>query len=93
MDGTDWPAAVISDDVPDVLATIHASLAPGGRLLLAFFDGDRVEEFPHAVGPASYWPLCEMIDTVQQAGFIVTHSQRRHDRGHRPHAALFARRN
>lgn len=80
-------------DVPDVLATMHASLAPGGRLLLAFFDGDRVEEFPHAVVPAFYWPLRTMIDTVQQPGFTVTYSQRRHDTGHRPHAALFARRN
>lgn len=78
------------DDVPDVLETMHASLAPGGRLLLAFFDGDRVEEFPHAVTPAFYWPLQEMIDTVQQVGFTVTYSQRRHDPGRRPHAALYA---
>lgn len=77
-------------DVPGALATMRASLAPGGRLLLAFFDGDKVEEFPHAVAPAFSWPLTTMIDTVDRAGFTVTHRERRHDPGHRPHAALLA---
>ena len=80
------------DDVPGTLATMHSSLAPGGQLLLAFFDGPRLEEFPHAVAPAFYWPLRRMIDVVEHAGFTVTHREQRHDPGHRPHAAIFAHR-
>lgn len=79
-------------DMPEALATMRAALAPGGRLLLAFFDGDRVEEFPHAVAPAFYWPLDTMITTVHRAGFTVTHREHRLDPGQRPHAALFASR-
>lgn len=77
-------------DVPEVLATMHASLAPGGRILLAFFDGARIEEFPHAVAPAFYWPHRKMMDAVHHAGFTITHQEQRHDPGRRPHAALFA---
>lgn len=78
--------------VPDALATMRGALAPGGRLLLAFFDGNKVEEFPHAVAPAFYWPLDTLIKTVRRAGFTVTHRERRLDPGQRPLAALFARR-
>lgn len=79
--------------VPEALATIRAALAPGGRLLLAFFDGDEIGEFPHAVAPAFYWPLDTMIGFVVRAGFTVTHREYRLDPGQRPHAALCARRN
>jgi len=77
-------------DVPCALATIYRSMAPGGQLLLAFFDGDKVEEFPHAVAPAFTWPLGTMIETVRRSGFTITHQEHRHDPGHRPHAALLA---
>lgn len=78
--------------VPDALATMRGVLAPGGHLLLAFFEGDKDEQFPHAVAPAFYWPLDTMIKTVRRAGFTVTHRERRLDPGQRPHAALFASR-
>lgn len=69
---------------------MYQSMEPGGQLLLAFFDGDKVEEFPHAVAPAFTWPLNTMIETVHRAGFTITHQEHRHDPGHRPHAALLA---
>jgi len=79
-------------DVPEALATMRAALAPEGRLLLGFFDGDDLDAFPHAVAPAFYWPLDTMIDTVHRAGFTVTHRENRLDPGRRPHAALWATR-
>lgn len=77
-------------EVPTALTTMYQSMEPGGQLLLAFFDGDKIEEFPHAVAPAFTWPLNTMIETVHQAGFTITHQEHRHDPGHRPHAALLA---
>lgn len=77
-------------EVPTALTTMYQSMEPGGQLLLAFFDGDKVEEFPHAVAPAFTWPLSTMIETVHRAGFTITHQEHRHDPGHRPHAALLA---
>ena len=79
-------------DVPDALATTRGALALEGRLLLAFFDDDKVEQFTHAVAPAFYWPMETMIKTVLRAGFTVTHRERRLDPGRRPHAALYASR-
>jgi len=77
-------------DVPAALATMHGSLVARGRLLLAFFEGDTLEEFPHAVAPAFAWPLGTMIETVHRAGFTITHREHRCDPRHRPHAALLA---
>ncbi|ATG55221.1 methyltransferase [Brachybacterium ginsengisoli] len=78
--------------VPETLATLHDALAPGGALLMGFFDGPRQEAFDHAVAPAQHWPLDLISELVEQAGFEVLDSQRRQDPGSRPHGAISARR-
>lgn len=63
-----------------------------GHLLLALFEGARVEEFSQPVAPAFYWPQRKMVVIVHGAGFAITYSVQRRNLGHRPHAALVANR-
>ncbi|MCR1162353.1 class I SAM-dependent methyltransferase [Paenarthrobacter sp. UW852] len=76
------------DDIPTVLAEFARCLAPGGSLLMGFFEGETVEEFPHAVMPAYFWPVAEMGKCLDRAGFLVTSSNSRKDPDARPHASI-----
>ncbi|WOH18914.1 class I SAM-dependent methyltransferase [Paenarthrobacter sp. GOM3] len=80
------------DDIAAVLAEFSRCLAPGGSLLLGFFEGEAVEEFAHAVTPAYFWPVAEMGKCLERAGFLVTSSNSRKDPETRPHAAIIATR-
>lgn len=80
------------DDIPTVLAEFARCLAPGGSLLMGFFEGETVEEFPHAVMPAYFWPVAEMGKCLDRAGFLVTSSNFRKDPDARPHASIIATR-
>ncbi|MDI2036048.1 class I SAM-dependent methyltransferase [Paenarthrobacter nitroguajacolicus] len=77
-------------DLGNVLAEFARCLEPGGSLLLGFFEGDAVEEFPHAVAPAYFWPVEEMSARFQGAGFAVASTHSRRDPGVRPHGAMVA---
>lgn len=79
-------------EIPAVLAEFARCLRPGGHLLTGFFEGTEVEAFPHAVMPAYYWPVDELVSKLTAAGFEVLETHRRTDAGRRPHAALAARR-
>lgn len=79
-------------DLADTLEILHAALAPGGRLLLGFFDGPDVAPFDHAVTPAHFWPTSHLQSLMEAAGFTVDHVEQRTDPGRRPHAALAATR-
>lgn len=79
-------------ELAETLEILHAALAPGGRLLLGFFDGSKVAPFDHAVTPAHFWPASRMQSLVEAAGFTVDHVEQRTDPGTRPHAALAATR-
>jgi SAM-dependent methyltransferase len=79
-------------DVPAVLQELARSTAPGGGLLLGFFEGDSVQQFPHAVTAAYSWPISEVAGLLAAAGFTTLVSHSRQDPGHRPHAAIVARR-
>ncbi|MBB3661788.1 MULTISPECIES: class I SAM-dependent methyltransferase [Prauserella salsuginis group] len=81
--------------VPGVLAEFARCLRGGGSLLLGMarqVDGSRVEAFPHAVTTAYFWPVDVMSRLLTGAGFHVEEVETRDDPGHRPHAALVARR-
>jgi SAM-dependent methyltransferase len=58
-------------DIPRYLAEFHRALAPGGHLLLAFFDseGAPVEPFDHAVTTAYRWPIDRLADLAKGVGF------------------------
>ncbi|MFE4196224.1 class I SAM-dependent methyltransferase [Paenarthrobacter sp. NPDC056912] len=79
-------------DIDRVLGEFARCVKPDGSLLLGFFEGASVEEFPHAVAPAWFWPIAEMRTRLLGAGFEVVDTYSRADPGVRPHAAIVARR-
>ena len=79
-------------DVAAVLTEFARCLRPGGSLLVGFFEGVGTEPFAHAVAPAYYWPVPAIREILTAAGFEVSQTHSRTDPGHRPHAAVLARR-
>jgi SAM-dependent methyltransferase len=77
-------------EVPRVLGEFRRALAPGGGLLLGFFDGPARESFPHKVHTAYFWSIDAMAALLRDAGFTVVDSDARTDAGHRPHASIAA---
>ncbi|BCW56896.1 MULTISPECIES: class I SAM-dependent methyltransferase [Micrococcaceae] len=75
-----------------VLDEFARCLAPGGGLLIGFFDGPAGESFPHAVTPAYFWSVEEISALLQEAGFSIVSTHSRADPGARPHAAIVAQR-
>lgn len=59
------------EDLPSYLAEFRRVLAPGGHLLLAFFEseGDPVTEFDHRVVTAYRWPIDRLAVLAREAGF------------------------
>lgn len=71
------------------LAEFARVLAPGGSVLVGFFDGDE-GEFDHAVTTARSWGVDAMKTLLEQAGFEVRDSETCQDPGARPHASVVA---
>jgi SAM-dependent methyltransferase len=69
-------------------------LRPGGGLLLGFFVGSVIEEFDHAVIGAYKWPVRDLSQQLEAAGFdvIETYSRTSKDARLRPHGAIVAQR-
>ncbi|WP_052851081.1 class I SAM-dependent DNA methyltransferase [Streptomyces avicenniae] len=59
-------------DVPAYVAEFRRVLAPGGHLLLGFFEseGGPVEAFDHKVTTAYRWPIDALAGTARDAGFV-----------------------
>ncbi|GAA1464734.1 class I SAM-dependent methyltransferase [Nocardiopsis exhalans] len=60
------------EDLPAYLAEFRRVLAPGGHLLLAFFDsqGAPVTEFDHKVVTAYRWPIDHLAALAAETGFV-----------------------
>jgi SAM-dependent methyltransferase len=78
-------------ELDGALAELRRVIAPGGTLVVGFFDGDEVEPFDHKVVTAYRWPADELSGRLARAGFTEV------DRDHRPgdgtlrsHAAIAA---
>ncbi|WP_043506211.1 class I SAM-dependent methyltransferase [Streptomyces glaucescens] len=58
-------------DVPVYLAEFHRVLAPGGQLLLGFFEsgGEPLSPFAHKVTTAYRWPIDRLAGLAGAAGF------------------------
>jgi SAM-dependent methyltransferase len=72
--------------LPAFLSEFSRVLAPGGPLLLAFFEseGGPVTEFDHKVTPAYRWPVDDMAALAREAGFVeVGRMLREPDEGER----------
>ncbi|TXG91165.1 class I SAM-dependent methyltransferase [Rhodococcus rhodnii] len=59
-------------DVPSYFGEFRRVLAPGGHLLLGFFESenDPVTEFDHKVTAAYRWPIDDLATLAGEAGFI-----------------------
>lgn len=79
-------------EIATPLAEFARVLRPGGDLLIGFFEGPTIETFEHAVVTAHRWPVAELGDRLQQAGFEVIETHARTGPKHRPHGAILARR-
>lgn len=78
--------------VPEVFRVLHGALAPGGTLLLGFYEGEDQERFDHAVAPAYFRDPEAVSQQLREAGFSLLRTERRRAPGARPHAALVAAR-
>ncbi|MCP2340496.1 class I SAM-dependent DNA methyltransferase [Actinomadura rupiterrae] len=58
-------------ELPPYLAEFHRVLAPGGHLLLGFFEaeGSQVVPYDHKVTPAYRWPIDALAAQAAAAGF------------------------
>ncbi|MGW2180589.1 class I SAM-dependent DNA methyltransferase [Streptomyces sp. NPDC001732] len=58
--------------VPPYFAEFRRVVAPGGHLLLAFFEseGEPVTAFDHKVTTAYRWPLDDLATMAREAGFV-----------------------
>ncbi|MBX6382781.1 MAG: methyltransferase domain-containing protein [Microbispora sp.] len=58
-------------ELPSYFAEFRRVLAPGGHLLLGFFESedDPVSEFDHKVTTAYRWPIDELAELARSAGF------------------------
>ena len=80
-------------ELDGVLAGFRRLLAPGGVLVVGFFDsGNGVAAFDHAVTTAWRWPVDEYARRLAAAGFVeVERQQQRHPtRADRRYAAIAA---
>jgi SAM-dependent methyltransferase len=61
-----------AQEVPRYLAEFARLLAPGGHLLLGFFDaeGEPLSAFDHKVTTAYRWPIDELASLAGEAGFV-----------------------
>ncbi|MEJ1088434.1 class I SAM-dependent methyltransferase [Microbacterium sp. Mu-80] len=84
------------EELPPVFAEFARVLAPGGSVLIGFFDGTPREQFAHAVTTAYFWTSDALAELLESAGFTVTASERRGrapgEVSIRPHASLTAAR-
>ncbi|GII81735.1 methyltransferase [Sphaerisporangium rufum] len=58
-------------ELPPYFTEFHRVLAPGGHLLLGFFEseGEPVTVFDHRVTPAYRWPVDRLAGLARDAGF------------------------
>ncbi|MFT4087885.1 MAG: class I SAM-dependent methyltransferase [Gordonia sp. (in: high G+C Gram-positive bacteria)] len=75
-----------------VLADLASAVRSGGRLLVGYFEGPRLEAFDHKVCTAWYWPEAELVARLAQAGFACEATEARTDPGARRVGAVSARR-
>ncbi|ROR91959.1 class I SAM-dependent methyltransferase [Nocardioides aurantiacus] len=78
--------------VPATLSELARVLAPGGSLLLGFFDGEAGVPFEHTVLTAYHWSADALGVLLAEAGFVVERTASRQDPGARRQGELVARR-
>ena len=83
-------------DLSEILSELARVLAPGGSLLIGYFDGSPREPFAHAITTAYFWSESELTRLLAEAGLVVVSRDERARRpceaSSRPHGAVIARR-
>lgn len=79
-------------DLPVVFAEFARVIRPGGGLLVGFFEWRELEPFDHTVTQAYRWPVRELCELLEAAGFEVIETHTRTEKDVRPHGAIVARR-
>ncbi|WP_241828389.1 class I SAM-dependent DNA methyltransferase [Corynebacterium glutamicum] len=84
-----WYSLIHMDpgELPDALVALRMEVEDGGGLLMSFFSGPSLEPMYHPVATAYRWPLPELAQALETAGFQVTSS---HWDPRFPHAYLTA---
>lgn len=81
-------------DLPEIFVEFGRVLAPGGSILIGYFDGEPGEPFSHAVAPAFFWSADALAELLVDAGFeLVSSETRGREEGEisaRPHGSLVA---
>ncbi|WP_370615389.1 class I SAM-dependent DNA methyltransferase [Mumia sp. Pv 4-285] len=77
--------------VPTIIGEFARVLAPGGSVLLGFFDGEPGAAFDHAVTTAYYWSAEALGALLTPFGFVVERSSARQDPGVRRQGDLTAK--
>uniref|UniRef100_UPI0025E8B08F class I SAM-dependent methyltransferase n=1 Tax=uncultured Microbacterium sp. TaxID=191216 RepID=UPI0025E8B08F len=80
------------DAVSRPLREFARTVRPDGGLLLGFFVGRVLEPFDHAVTRAWRWPLDDLSERVDAAGFDIVETHTRATRGARPVGTLIGER-
>lgn len=84
------------EELPAILAEFARVVAPGGSILIGFFDGTPREPFDHAITTAYFWTPDALQPLLEQAGFTITSCERRErtpgEPSIRPHASVAATR-
>jgi SAM-dependent methyltransferase len=80
------------DDLPAVFGEFARVIRPGGGLLVGFFESHNLEPFGHTVTQAYRWPVRQLRELIEAAGFDVLETHTRTEEDVRPHGAIVARR-
>ncbi|GAB3834290.1 class I SAM-dependent methyltransferase [Dactylosporangium cerinum] len=79
------------EEIDGALAELRRVLAPGGTLVVGFFDYDELGAFDHKVATAYRWPADELSARLAAVGFTEVERQHRPADGtHRQVAAIAA---
>lgn len=80
------------EDLPAVFAEFARVIRPDGGLLVGFFESVSLEPFDHAVTQAYRWPVGQLREIIETAGFDILETHTRAGKDVRPHGAIVAQR-
>lgn len=80
------------DHIDGPLNEFARCVRPGAGLAIGFCEGPELIPFDHAVTTAYFWPVDELSERVEQAGFEVTATHARDEPGTRRQGMIVATR-